>query len=221
MIGRLVLCGALLAAGAAAGQEPEKPATAEEIAAATAIADQIIEAADAQGIFVNTTDSGQAEVTHAASGMTCLFDGDPADRISIFATVDGRIPRGLDVGCVSWDEALGIDLSLFATRYQPLPTEAAVLADVQRAIERRWPGAKPYEGELATLSLEGQNPTLVAAYQVRLQDEDKLTMALVSHRDAWSFKARATGPLADAMGVSLYTGVLFEGALMERGSGDR
>jgi hypothetical protein len=39
MIGRLVLCGALLAAGAAAGQEPEKPPTAEEIAAATAIAD--------------------------------------------------------------------------------------------------------------------------------------------------------------------------------------
>lgn len=216
MIGKLVLVTALLAATTAVAQEADKPATAAEISAAKAIADRLIQAADAQGIFINTTDSALAQVTHAPSGMTCLFDGGPEDRIYIFPVQSGDVPRGEDVGCISKDEALDVDLTLYATRYRPLPSEARVLADARRAIENRWPDAKPYAGDLASLSMEGHTPTLSAAYRVTMQGEEKLTMALVSHRDGWGFKARATGPFDQAMGVSLYAGVLFEGALLAR-----
>lgn len=216
MIGKMVLVTALLAATAVAAQEPGKGATPDEIVAAKAIADRIIEAADAGGVFINTTDSAMAEVTHVASGMVCVFDGGPEDRISIFPTQGGNIPRGEDVGCVSRDEAVDIDITLYATRYRPLPSEEMILASAQQAIENRWPDAKVYDGDLARMSFEGQGPTLLAAYRVRLDGEDKLTMALVSHRDGWGFKARATGPFEDAMAVSLYAGVIFEGSLSER-----
>lgn len=216
MIGKLVLATALLAAAPAAAQEPETRATAEEIAAAKAVADRIIAAADAAGIFINTTDSAMAEVTHVPSGLTCVFDGGPEDRIHIFPVQGGGIPRGEDVGCVSHDEAVDIDLTLYATRYRPLPSEATILAQARQAIENRWPDAKAYEDDLARLNFEGRSPTLMAAYRVRLEGEEKLTLALVSHRDGWGFKARATGPFDEAMAVSIYTGVVFEGALMDR-----
>lgn len=216
MIGKLVLATALLAVSTAAAQEAEKPATPEQIAAARAIADRLIQAADAEGVFVNTTDDDLAEVTHVASGMTCRFDGGPHDRIHVFPVQSDDVPRGEDVGCVSRDEGLDIDLTLYATRYRPLPAEATVLADARRAIENRWPDARPYDGELATLTIEGQSPTLMAGYRIRVEGEEKLTLALVSHRDDWGFKARATGPFENGMAVSLYAGVLFEGALLER-----
>ncbi|HZW15845.1 MAG TPA: hypothetical protein VFF66_06280 [Brevundimonas sp.] len=216
MIGKMVLVTALLAATAAVAQEPDKGATPDQIAAAKAIADRIIGAADAGGIFVNTTDSAMAEVTHVASGMVCVFDGGPEDRISIFPTQGGDIPRGEDVGCVSRDEAVDIDITLYATRYRPLPSEETVLASAGQAIQNRWPDAKVYGGDLPKMSFESRGPTLLAAYRVRLEGGEKLTMALVSHRDGWGFKARATGPFEDAMAVSMYTGVVFEGALADR-----
>lgn len=218
MIGKLVLAAALFSATATLAQEP-KPATAAEIASAKAIADRIIQSAGANGIFVNSTDSALARVTHVGSGMTCLFDGGPEDRIYIFPAQDDGVPRGEDVGCISRDEDLDIDLTLYATRYRPMPTEAEALADARNAIENRWPDAKPYDGSLATLSMEGRDPTLAAAYRIRTDDGEKLTLALITHRDGWGFKARATGPFEDAAGVSLYAGVLFEGALMAREDG--
>lgn len=217
MIGRLTFIAALVAAPLAGAQEADKPATSEQIARAKAIADRLIDEADAGGVFVNTTDSDLARVTHVASGMTCLFDGGPKDRIYIFPAQDDGVPRGDDVGCITYDEALDVDLTLYATRYRPLPEEAVVLADARRAIENRWPDAKPHVGALTTLTLEGQTPTLMAAYRITIDEEEKLTIALVSHRGGWGFKARATGPYDEAAGVSLYTGVLFEGALMARG----
>ena len=219
MIGQLAFIAALMAAPPVAAQEADKPATAEQIAQAKAIADRLIGSAEAEGVFVNSTHDAIARVTHVASGMTCMFDGGPEDRIYIFPNQDDEVPRGDDVGCITRDEALDIDLTLYATRYRPLPEEAAVMADARNAIENRWPDAKPYTGDLTTLSLEGQAPTLMTAYRIMLGDEEKLTMALVSHRDGWGFKARATGPYEDATGVSLYAGILFEGALMARAAG--
>ncbi|GAA0648118.1 hypothetical protein GGR12_001099 [Brevundimonas lenta] len=216
MLARLTFIAALAAAPMAMAQDAPKeaPATAEEVAAARAIADRLIAEADAEGIFVNSTDSGLAEVTHVASGMTCMFDGGQYDRIAIFPVSDPKIPRGYDVGCVSYDEALKIDLSLYATRYRPLPSERAVLDSARGAIENRWPDARPYTGDFMTV--EGQTPPLAAAYRVRIDGEDMLTLALVTHRDEWGFKARATGPYKEAMGVSLYAGVMLTGALLER-----
>lgn len=204
-----------LIAGAATAQEPPSgpKATPLEIAEARALADRLIADANAAGIFVNTTeDDGMARATHVPSGMTCAFDGGPEDRIHIFPGT----PRGDDVGCVSRDESLDIDLTLYATRYRPLPDQAAILAGARQAIENRWPDAEPYTESLPSMTLEDQQPTASAAYKIQLGGEHKLTLVLVSHRGEWSFKARATGPYAEPMGVALYSGILFEAALMDR-----
>lgn len=220
MLARLSFIAALTLAPTALAQDrtppPSPPATAEEIAAARAIADRLIAAGEAQGVFINTTKDGLAQVTHVASGMTCRFEGGPRDRIVVYPEGPGRPPRGDDVSCITYDEALDIDLTLYATRYRPLPSEAAVLADARRAIENRWPDARPYAEGLPTLNLEGRSPPLIAAYKIQLDGREKLTLAMVTHRGDWGFKARATGPYDQAMAVGLYAGVLLEGALMER-----
>ena len=209
---RITMAAAIwLIAGAAAAQEPK--ATPQEIAEARARADRLIAEADAAGIFVNATeDDGLARATHVRSGMTCSFDGGPEDRIHIFP---GN-PRGDDVGCLSRDEALDIDLTLYATRYRPMPGQAEMLAGARQAIENRWPDAEAYAGALPSMTMEGQQPTGSAAYKIQLGGEQKLTMVLVSHRGEWSFKARSSGPYDEATAVALFTGVLFEAALLDR-----
>jgi hypothetical protein len=197
-----------------ATQDP--PATTEQVAAARALADRLIASAEAEGVFVNSSKGAIARATHIASGMTCSFDGGPEDRIIIFPSGGAGIPRGDDVGCLTRDDALSIDLTLYATRYRPLPSEAAVLADAQRAITSRWPDAVPFAGEMPTLSVNDGAPPRLAAYKIRVNGVEMLTMALVSHRGEWGFKARATGPYEDAVGVGLYAGVLLEGSLTDR-----
>lgn len=203
----------LIAGAAAAQQAPAGKATAQEIAEARTRVDRLIADADAAGIFVNATeDDGRARATHVPSGMTCSFDGGPEDRIHIFPGT----PRGDDVGCVSRDEALGIDLTLYATRYRPMPNQDEVLAGARQAIENRWPDAEAYTAALPSMTMEGQQPTGSAAYKIQLGGERKLTMVLVSHRGEWSFKARSTGPYDEPTAVAMYTGVLFEAALIGR-----
>lgn len=203
-----------LIAGAAAAQEaPVAKATPQEIADARARVDRLIADADAAGIFVNATeDDGLARATHVPSGMTCSFDGGREDRIHIFPGT----PRGDDVGCVSRNESLDIDLTLYATRYRPMPGQAEILAGARQAIENRWPDAEAYTATLPSMTMEGQQPTASAAYKIQLGGEHKLTMVLVSHRGEWSFKARSTGPYDQPMAVALYSGVLFEAALIGR-----
>lgn len=215
MIRMLAFTAALVAAPVAAAQEAVEapPATAEQIASARAIADRMIADAGASGIFVNKTDDAVPTVLHVASGMTCSFSGGPRDRLYIFPSPTGRIARGEDVGCISWDETLGIDLTLYATRYQPLPSERAVLEDAVRAIRQRWPDAAPFEGDLVSMSSEGQPAPLQAAFKIQIDGQPMLTVALVSHRDGWGYKARATGP-ADSMIVSLFAQLSLSAALL-------
>lgn len=203
----------LIPGAAAAEQAPAAKATPQEIAEARARVDRLIADADAAGVFVNATEEdGLGRATHVPSGMTCSFDGGPEDRIHIFPAG----PRGDDVGCVSRNESLGIDLTLYATRYRPMPSQETVLAGAQQAIENRWPDAEVYNAALPSMTMEGQQPTGSAAYKIQLGGEHKLTMVLVSHRGEWSFKARSTGAYDEAMAVAMYTGVLFEAALIGR-----
>jgi hypothetical protein len=217
MLARLTFIAALAVAPVAMAQEAPAPAGVEQIAEARARADRLIADGGAAGIFVNSTkDDGLARVTHVPSGMTCTFDGGPEDRLYIFPQGASGIPRGEDVGCISRDNALEIDMTLYATRYRPLPAEADVLASARQAITARWPDATPYTGGLPAMAMEGRSPTQMAAYKVRIEGTEMLTMALVTHRDGWGFKARATGPYADAAGVALFAGVLLESALLDR-----
>ena len=214
MLARLVFVGALLGATCAWGQTPGSgpaEATAADIARASALADRLIAEADAAGVFINTTDDGVARVTHVASGMTCLFEDNDASRIHIFDSIAAGLSRGDDASCVS--RTMDIDLTLYATRYHPLPSEQAVMADAVNAIRHRWPDARPFEGDLATMSVDGREPPLMAAFNIETNEGPRLTMALVSHIGEWGYKARATGPAEDSMMLALVAGMVFSMAL--------
>lgn len=191
--------------------QQDAPPSAAEIAQAHATADRIIDAADARDFFTNQTTGALAEVRHTASGMRCTFSGGPQDRLMIFPS---PVARGDDVSCVSRDEALGIDLNLYATRYPDRPSQDDVLGSTAMSIETRFPGARQYEGVLTAATFEGQSRPKSVAYHITLDGKPRLTLALVSNRDDWSFKARATGPdEEDAMMLSFYASLLFSGAI--------
>lgn len=219
MLARLVFVGALLGATAAVAQAPADGGaapTAQDIARARALADRLIAEADAAGLFVNTTDGDVARVTHVASGMTCMFEDNEASRIHIFDSSAVGLPRGDDVGCIS--RTLDIDLTLYATRYRPLPSEQRIMADAVNAIRQRWPDAAGFEGDLVTISVGNDEPPLMAAFNVETDGGPSLTMALVSNIGEWGYKARTTGPAEDPMMLSLVSGMLFSSALLNLGT---
>lgn len=205
MLARLVFLAALAVAPMAAAQDVGPPASAEQIAAARAIADRIIADAGAEGVFVNKTDSAVAQVEHVASGMRCLMDDNPANRVHIFPTTTAGIPRGDDVSCITRDDATDMDVTIYATRYPGGGmTTDGIVAGAVNGIRQRWPDAAPYEGELTSATVEGLTPPASAAFKVQLDGIEKLTMAIGAQEGAWSFKVRITGPYAEAMAVSLY-----------------
>ena len=219
MIGRLIFIAALLAAPMAVAQTaPEPPpATPRQIAEARAIADRLINEADAQGIFVNKTDGAVPTVLHLASGMRCHFDG-TGDRIVVFPQQNDDIPRGDDVGCIVRHEELGIDSTTYATRYRPLPSEQAVLADSVNAIRNRWPDAIPFEGTLASTTVGEFGTPKQAAFKISTAEGPMLTLVVVAHVGDWGYKVRATGPFAEPMLVSVLAGMLM--ANMQTGQSD-
>ncbi|WP_298098753.1 hypothetical protein [Brevundimonas sp.] len=68
MIGRLVFIAAMLASSMAWAQEADAPATVEEIAAAKAHADAVMDRNDARPFFINVTRGEVPLVRHVASG---------------------------------------------------------------------------------------------------------------------------------------------------------
>ena len=216
MIGRLSFIAALLLAPVVEAQQAgETPPTVAEIAQARAVADRLIRAADATGIFVNKTNGRVATVEHVGSRMRCVFTGAEADRIVIFPTQADGMPRADDVGCLWRDEELNIDLTTYATRYRPLPSEDAVLRDAVTAIRNRWPDAIAYDGTLASATTGNMSPPKVAAFKITVPEGPMLTLAMVSHRGEWGYKLRATGPFEDATTVSVYASLTLVLALTE------
>lgn len=204
MLARLVFLAALAAAPMAAAQEAAPPASAEAVAAASARADKIIADAGAQGIFVNKTDGAVPQVEHIASGMRCLLGDNPSDRIYIFPTSTAGIPRGDDVACITREDATDIDVTVYATRYPNGMTTEGIVANAVSGIRQRWPDAIPYEGQVASATVEGLTPPATAAFKIQLDGQEKLTVAVGAQEGAWSFKVRITGPYEQAMAVSLY-----------------
>lgn len=214
MFSRLVFAAALLTAPMAAAQTPP-PATAIEVAQARKIADEIIRAGDAGEWFENVTDGAVPRVKHVPSGMTCMFSGNGRDQIAIFPAQTDDVPPGNDVGCVWYDDATRTDYTLYATRYAEMPSAEGVLGSAARAIVARYPDAKPYDGEIAVASVEGEVEPIAAAYVIDTTVGTRLTLAMVAHRGEWSFKIRASGPIEDATGVSMTAGLYLVGALLD------
>lgn len=201
MIVRLAFLAALLCAVPAAAQEaaPGPSATPEQIATARAEADRILAAAGADDVFENISADQTPRVRHTASGMICSFFGSrEIDKVLIFPDPT----RGNDVGCSTADSS-GAEVTFYATRYQPMPSEREVLRNAVDAIRNRFPSARVYEGGLSSAGVAGQIPPVGAAFVVSTNKGELFTMALVSHRGEWGFKARASGPLERAAEVSL------------------
>lgn len=204
---KLFFLSTLLIAGPLAAQDagsvPPR-ATPEQVAVARAEADRIIAAADAGDLFVNMTGNAIPTVRHKASGLICHFRGAPdVDRILIFPDS----PRGDDVGCTTRDASVWVETTYYATRYNPMPTEDAVLDSAMAAIRNRFPSARAFDGEVSSASTDTVTP-VSDALVVESNMGTLFTMATVEHLDGWSFKARATGPLEKADQVNL-TAIMF------------
>ena len=211
-----------LAAGPALAQDPapspappppRPAASAEQTATASAAADRLIAEGNAGEFFVNTSRDGLIRAKHVPSGMECSFVGNGRDRITILPQVSPQIPRGYDVSCNSYHEDLDIDLTLYATRYRPLPSEQQIVASAAAAIRQRWPDATPVQGGVPSISAGDKPPPLVAAFNVVVNGRPSVTAAFVSHRGEWGYKARATGPSEPDMAVTLFGNVMLMGAM--------
>ncbi|WGM47098.1 hypothetical protein KOAAANKH_01972 [Brevundimonas sp. NIBR10] len=185
---------------------PVKPATPAEIAAARVIADRLISEAGARGVFENATEDGTPTVLHPASGLTCGFSGDRHDYIRIFPASLGGVERGDDVACGMW--MLGSEHTIYATRYPDRHSAREDLDAAIAAFRQRLPNARPHTGDVALVSREGGPDILLAAYDVEIEDQPKLSLILVSKVGDWSFKHRATGPIADET-LALMAGMSF------------
>ena len=193
MIAALILTATLFAVPPQ--EEPDTPATPAEIAAAWARADTLIREGNAVGVFDNITDDGAPPVLHRASGLTCNFSGDPREYVYVFSQGPQALPRGEDVGCGVW--IAGAEHTLYATRY---PDRHSAEVDLQAAIvalTQRTPDARPHVGELPLVSLEGQAEVLLAAYDIKVEQQPKLSLILVAKVGEWNFKQRTTGPSED------------------------
>jgi hypothetical protein len=208
---------AALSLGPAVDARPDSPPTtiAQDAAANRAIADRIIAAAGAESVFVNSSKADVAQVTHVASGMTCRFQGLPTDRITIFPTVEGGPRGGDDVGLHLSRRQSG---HRFYTLRDPIfvgPQRGP--GPQQRQCRNPEPLARrhaPIPATWQSARIEGQSVPLVSAFKIGGGDGEMLTLAMVSHRDDWAFKIRATGPYGEAKMVSLYSAMLLESALM-------
>lgn len=192
----------------AATPAPEpKPATPEEIAAARAQADEIIRKADAADLFDNITTEGFAKIRHKMSGMECGFDpGGKVARINIYP----GLPRGDDVSCTSTK----VDLldSIYATRFKPAPNLDQAYAMYLREILTVRSDVKPFEGQVASISVDKAVAPIKSGYFV-FTDKDgsvlgekgaKVVSRLaVSVMDGWVFEQRVSGPFDKSMMVSL------------------
>jgi hypothetical protein len=190
MIATLPLVAALLLATPQAKAE-DKPASPAEIAAARTQADAIIARAEAGEFFENITTDASPTVRHKASGMTCAFSGDTHDYIRIFPTGPGGVPRGQDVGCGV--RMMDSEITTYATRYPDGHSARDDLGASIAALTQRLPDARPHVGSIPVASRQGGPEVLAAAYDIKLNNEPKLTLILVAKADEWNFKLRATG----------------------------
>lgn len=197
MFRQFVFVAALLAAPPAWAQVPDQaPPSLEDVSAAKAHADALIDNGQAREFFVNVTTTGTPTVRHVPSGLTCEFAAmDQRDVIRIYEQAVSGSQRGEDVSCGSWIGRTYV--TLFATRY-PEPQSRENLFDFAvKQVQRNWPHARAYEGFLDILVLDGQDDPLVAAFDVELEGQPRRSLVILHNLGEWSFKARATGPATD------------------------
>ena len=215
---KFIFAVALLVAAPAWAQDADQTPTRQEIAAAKAHAEAVLDRSEARPFFVNVTTSDAPTVRHVASGMTCEFTGaDDRDTIRFYGPVENGPARGDDVSCGTWIGRTYV--TLFATRYPEQHSQQALFDDAIDQLVRGWPTAEPFEGPLEILTLEGQQDPLAALFNVDLSGQPSRSLILVRNLGEWSFKVRATGPGTDDT-VAEFGSMAFALALPDRPQAD-
>lgn len=214
MIERLIFLAALLAAPMAAAQDaPAEPPTAEQLAAASAEADNLILGSGAPDLFVNVSSEGLAKVRHKASGLVCTFmPGAENNSLRLFESENVR--RGDDVGCNA--DFGPLYLTYYATRYGTGYSAADSARDAGAAIRNRYPEARPYQGASATIQPPpGVGDLEYVGYMIGGEAAPRYTHALTAKVGEWIFKQRMTadGGEDSVMSHQIMSAVFFNDAL--------
>jgi hypothetical protein len=220
MIARLAFLAALLCATPVAAQialpnvqGPE--ATAQEVAAARAQADQIIATANAQAYFTNVTSDRTPAVKHDASGMVCRFEpGSTRNSIRIYAPRPNAPVQGEDVSCGTSVGDGGF--TIYATRYKPLPSEADDMREAVRQMQATYGELKPYEGTIGLAQNDDVSIGQTLTVQFQFEGRPYASLTQIAHRDGWAFKLRASGPPEEMQATALYGSMSFLGMLTAR-----
>ncbi|WP_271164284.1 hypothetical protein ACETKC_13165 [Brevundimonas intermedia] len=191
------------------------PVAAQEVAgaphdpvAAKAEGDRILAEGRAADVFDNITEDGVTRLRHKASGMICIFDAAARGNVVRIYPQSRMTPnRGDDVSCGS--TLMGATFTIYATRYQVMPSEAQDMASSVAGIRDNWSNVQPLTGAFGVASVEGRPTPLFAAFKGRHPyGWDASTFIILTHIDGWSFKTRASGPVADADTIALTAGLM-------------
>lgn len=179
-----------LSPSAGRAQVTDAPASAEDLATASAEADRLIAGTGAAALFENVSSDGMAKVRHKASGLVCSYlPGAENNSLTLFPS---SLPRGDDVGCnADFGPAF---ITYYATRYGPGYSATDSMNDAVAAIRNRFPDARPHEGLTATVEPpEGVTETAFAGLLIGPADQSRYTMARTAKVGEWIFKQRVTG----------------------------
>lgn len=196
-----------LSASPVIAQETEIPPADPVFAKAEG--ERILAEARASDLFENVTaDDGATRLRHKASGMVCIFEAAASGNVVRVYPPSIMTPnRGDDVSC--GNTMMGATFTLYATRYRTMPTEAQDMASSVAGIRTNWTNVQPLEGAFGVASVEGRPVPLFAAFKGRHPyGWDAATFVILTHIDGWSFKTRASGPVADADTIALAAGLM-------------
>lgn len=180
---RVVLALALSLATAA----PSFAQQSEASPSADALANGLIDNADAEGVFEPLAGGGRMiAVRHIRSGLVCRMDPRSANRLVIFP----RAARGEDVACDTTDGRETI--TLYATRFTIDASLDDQLAASVTAIRQRFPDARPYA---ATIEIPSDTlpPFRNAEFLATRDDGARMyTRVSIAMIGEWAVKLRYT-----------------------------
>jgi hypothetical protein len=199
-------CGILSASALAQAPPPPAPE------ALRAHAQELISAANAEGIFAPEANERVSVLRHVSSGMRCLFPLGASGRAAIIPSESLGIPRGDDVACTQ-NVGLGT-VTLYATRYPRTQTLESAMQGAVAAMLVRYPDAR--EATLTDVERfaapEGRTipESRTAAFMVRDGDHQLFTRISVYVAGGWEYKMRFTSeiPRANVMADMVWMATL-------------
>jgi hypothetical protein len=196
----------------AVAKPPTPQPTPEQIAAAKAAGERIIERYQAGDLFVTIPGAPNPSIRHKASGLMCSFNpGDPVQSIQIYPSAT----RGDDVSCGS--KVGDFVITLYATRVGAGVSADSLMPQAVSAIKDRHADLAPWSGkQIAKMS---GGPDVPEAKTLRMEYAENgqkvFTRLSIAVFKDWMIEERETGPLDPAISSGDVIGeALFHVALL-------